>query len=102
MQLQGEQLPAARRPQPWMPTPVDDRENCDGVWLNAEEHREGEATNLRSSNVARPWRVESRIGANAGPAGFDLAEELPPESASLKFVPEKLGFQLELGASTDA
>ena len=85
-----------------MPTPVHDRENRNGVWLDAEKYREGEATNLRPTNVASPRGVESRIGANAGPARFDLAEKLQPESAPLKFVPEKLGLQFELSAPTDA
>jgi hypothetical protein len=81
---------------------MHDRQNRDGVRLDAEEHREGEAANLRWTNVARPRGVESWIGANAGPAGFDLAEKLQPESASLEFVPEKLSLQFELSAPTDA
>ncbi len=85
-----------------MPTPVHDRENCNGRWLDAEEYGEGEATNLRPTNVTRPRCVESRIAANVGPAGFDLAEKLQPESAPLEFVPEKLCLELELSPSADA
>jgi hypothetical protein len=85
-----------------MPAPVHNRENRDGVRLDTEEHREGEATNLRPANVACPQRVESGVSPNAGPAGFDLAEKLQPESAPLEFVPKELGLQLELSAFTDA
>ena len=85
-----------------MLVPVHDRENRDGAWLDVEKYREGEAMRLCSTDVAGPRRVESRVVSNARPAGFDLAEELQPESGPLEFVPEKLGLQFELSAPTDA
>jgi hypothetical protein len=81
---------------------MHDRENCDGVWLDAEEHREGEPANLRPTNVIRPRRVKSRVSANTGPASLDLAKKLEPESTLLEFVPEELHLQFELSAPTDA
>jgi hypothetical protein len=97
----SEKLPGPTRPQSWVPLPVDNRQNGDGVGLFAEENGEREATDLRATNVAIPEYVELRVGTDPGPTGLDLEEEFGSETAPLEFVPEKLGFKFELGAPTD-
>jgi hypothetical protein len=85
-----------------MPVSVDNCQNGDGVSLQAEKDCEWEAADLRPAYVATPEHVEVRVRTDARPTRLDLSEELTSEAASLKFIPEELGFQLELGAPTDA
>jgi len=80
---------------------MEHRKNRNGTCFDAVEDRERETTNLGSTDVARPRRIETRVCTNPGPTRFDLTEKVRPESALLKFVPEELGLQLEFGAPTD-
>ena len=84
-----------------MPLSVDNRQYGDGVDLQAEKDGEWEAADLRPADVATPERVDVRVGTDKRPTRLDLSEKLASEATPLKFVPEELGFQFELGAPTD-
>lgn len=56
--------------------PVNDRENGDGVRLDAEEYGVRETPDLRSTDVPTRNRIDRRVGTDARETGFDCTEEL--------------------------
>jgi hypothetical protein len=56
--------------------PVNNRENDDGVRLDAEEYSVRKPSDLHSTDFPARNRINRRVGTDARETGFDSTEEL--------------------------